>query len=32
MAGIRHRAGINAPEERVYEALATVRGLADGRG
>jgi hypothetical protein len=32
MAGIRHRVGINAPRERVYEALATVRGLTDGRG
>jgi hypothetical protein len=32
MAGIPHRAGINAPKERVDEALATVRGLTDGRG
>jgi len=29
MADIRHRVGINAPKERVYEALATVEGLSD---
>ena len=32
MADIRHRVGINAPKERVYEALATVGGLTGGRG
>jgi uncharacterized protein YndB with AHSA1/START domain len=29
MAEIRHRVGINAPRERVYDALATVEGIAD---
>src|SRR5580698_3956216 len=28
MADIRHRVGINAPVERVYQALATTDGLA----
>ena len=29
MADIRHRVGVNAPEERVYEWLATREGLAE---
>jgi len=28
MADIRHRVGINAPAERVFEALTTTDGLA----
>src|SRR5450631_1926253 len=28
MADIRHRVGIDAPRERVYEAVATVEGLS----
>ena len=28
MADIKHRVGIQAPRERVYDALATTRGLA----